>query len=283
LTATAEHRLNADEAAERIDAFLKRCGPVTVLGGAGISTASGIPDYRDADGNWKNASPMQFSQFTGSEAARRRYWARSYAGWKHIEGARPNDAHRAIAGLEQAGRIAGVIAQNVDGLHNRAGSERVIDLHGRLDRVICLECHTPLDRKRWQAMLETANPGWSADVDYYKPDGDAELTADKVARFNVPECPACGGTMKPDVVFFGENVPKPRVDAAMNMLDTSSGLWVIGSSMMVFSGFRFARRAAETEKPIAILNRGRTRGDDLATLKVDTELVEVLARVAALA
>ncbi len=250
-----------------------------MLGGAGVSTASGIPDYRDKDGKWKNAQPVQYGDFVGKASTRQRYWARSYAGWKRIATAAPNKAHRALASLERRGHIDTLITQNVDCLHQRAGSERVVDLHGRLDRVVCLDCQAPLSRDRWQRELATANPGWDASVDYYKPDGDAQLSESDIDLFAVPDCPVCGGTVKPDVVFFGENVPKDRVREAMDSIERTPALVVIGSSLMVFSGFRFARRASELGKPICILNHGKTRADDLATLKIENDCGQVLSEL----
>ncbi|MEM9402530.1 MAG: NAD-dependent protein deacetylase [Pseudomonadota bacterium] len=275
-----EPKLNT-ESADLLRDFLHAHGPVTVLGGAGISTASGIPDYRDKNGNWKNASPVQFADFAGKAATRRRYWARSYAGWENIKSARPNAAHEALASLEQDGLVGTLITQNVDGLHERAGSRRLIDLHGRLDRIVCMDCKTSMDRETWQQHLATLNADWQATIDYYKPDGDAQLSDEDIARFRVPDCPACGGRIKPDVVFFGENVPRARVADAMQSLDDSAALLVVGSSLMVFSGFRFVRRAAETNKPVLILNRGKTRGDDLASLKIDDDCGVVLSRITA--
>lgn len=267
------------ESARQLRSFIESHGPVAMLGGAGISTASGIPDYRDADGRWKNARPVQYADFVNQPSTRRRYWARSYAGWERISTATPNAAHDALASLERRGHIDTLITQNVDCLHQRAGSERVVDLHGRLDRVICLDCRTPMPRDRWQEQLAAANPRWNARVDYYKPDGDAELEQDDIDRFDVPPCPACGGMMKPDVVFFGENVPKERVRKAMDVVERSPALVVVGSSLMVFSGFRFARRASELGKPICILNRGKTRADELADLKLENDCGHVLAEL----
>ena len=262
--------------------FLDTHTRVTVLTGAGISTGSGIPDYRDRDGNWKHAKPMQFAEFKGTLAGRRRYWARSFIGWGRMSAADPNHAHRALAALEQRDRIDTLVTQNVDGLHSQAGSERVVDLHGRLDHVICLDCGWGEDRPSWQARLESANPEWNQGVIAWKPDGDAVLADEDTSRFEVPPCPACGGIVKPDVVFFGENVPKERVDAGYAAVDRSDALLVIGSSLMVFSGLRFPRRAHELGKPIAIVNRGKTRADDLATLRLDADCGAVLNAALAL-
>lgn len=257
--------------------FLDDSDSVTVLTGAGVSTASGIPDYRDASGKWKAAAPIQFAEFAGSDDARRRYWARSYIGWQRFGQAQPNDAHRSLAKLEAAGKIDTLITQNVDKLHTRAGSERVIDLHGDLSQVRCLDCSATLHRTRYQDRLAAANPDWHARVFQYRPDGDAELAEASYDRFEVPGCTACGGRVKPDVVMFGENVPGERVAEAMAAVDRADALLVVGSSLMVYSGFRFARRAHEAGKPIAIVNRGATRADDLATLKVEADCAEALA------
>ncbi len=259
--------------------FLTAHARVTVLTGAGISTGSGIPDYRDRDGNWKHARPMQFAEFKGTTAGRRRYWARSFIGWRRMSTANPNPAHHALAVLEHRNHIDTIVTQNVDGLHSRAGSERVVDLHGRLDRVVCLDCGWGEDRPSWQHRLETANPEWNQAVVAWKPDGDAVLADEDTSRFDVPPCPACGGIVKPDVVFFGENVPKDRVEAGYAAVERSDGLLVIGSSLMVFSGLRFPRRAHELGKPIAIVNRGRTRADELATLRLDKDCESALDQV----
>ena len=262
-----------------LNELLEDVGAVTVLTGAGVSTGSGIPDYRDRDGEWKHAPPMQFSEFAGSETARRRYWARSYVGWQRFGTARPNAAHHALARLESDGKVDTVITQNVDRLHSRAGSENVIDLHGDLGKVRCIDCNTIALRHNFQRELKDANPDWHARVFRYRPDGDVELAENSHVDFAVPGCRTCGGRVKPDVVMFGESVPKGRVEDAMSAVDRTDALLVAGSSLMVFSGFRFARHAHETGKPIAIINRGRTRADDLASVKVDADCGDVLSRL----
>lgn len=269
-----------NDAALRLADFLDAHARVTVLTGAGISTGSGIPDYRDRDGNWKHAKPMQFAEFKGALRGRRRYWARSFIGWQRMSGANPNPAHESLAALEARGHVELLITQNVDGLHSRAGSTRVVDLHGRLDRVICIDCGWRQDRPAWQATLEAHNPDWNRTVLAYKPDGDAVLEDEDTESFTVPDCPDCGGIVKPDVVFFGENVPRDRVTAGYAAVEESDALLVIGSSLMVYSGLRFPRRAEELGKPVAIVNRGRTRADEFAALKVDADCGATLADAA---
>jgi NAD-dependent SIR2 family protein deacetylase len=246
-------------------------GDVVVLSGAGLSTDSGIPDYRGASGSRRRHTPMTYQTFTRDPRGRHRYWARSYVGWRQIRGARPNDGHRAVGELQQAGMLGGVITQNVDGLHGAAGSREVVELHGALARVRCLDCAALTTRDAIQARLLAANPGWlertrSAAT---APDGDADLPDDLVDGFTVVGCAACGGTVMPDVVFFGGSVPRATLDAAWAMFDRAEALLVIGSSLTVFSGFRFVRRAAERGVPIGILNRGPTRGDDHAAVRLD--------------
>ncbi len=256
--------------------FLEDADTLAVLSGAGVSTASGIPDYRDRNGERKHAEPIQYGEFVGSEAARKRYWARSYIGWQRFREARPNAAHRALADLEAAGKVDTLITQNVDRLHHDAGSDQVIELHGDLGKVRCIACGATVRRSAFQESLEDANRHWHAEVFRYKPDGDAELADSSYQRFAVPACGDCRGIMKPDVVMFGEGVPKRRVEQARAAVERADALLVVGSSLMVFSGFRFARRAAELEKPVAILNQGRTRADELATLKIDADCTRVL-------
>ena len=253
---------------------------LTVLSGAGCSTGSGIPEYRDDNGDWMHAKPVQFPDFMASARVRRRYWARSYVGWGRMSCARPNAAHRALATLEDRGIVTQLITQNVDNLHRVAGSRNVIDLHGVLHQVRCMACEFRSGREQLQQQLEAMNPDWAANITAAAPDGDAHIEADTDA-FEVPSCPACGGILKPDVVFFGESVPRERVDQAREALAASDGLLVVGSSLMVFSGFRFAREAAAAGKPIAIVNRGRTRADDLASIKVAADCGPTLSAVQA--
>ncbi len=252
---------------------------LAVLTGAGCSTASGIGDYRDESGEWKRAMPIQHADFLRCTAVRQRYWARSFHGWPSFSAARPNAAHEALATL----RPMGVITQNVDRLHQRAGSDRVIDLHGRLDQVICMSCGTLSPRHELQDRLAVSNPWLGGARFATAPDGDADvqMTEEALAQVVVPDCQGCGGTLKPHVVFYGDNVPKARVDAAYAWVDSCDGLLVVGSSLMVFSGLRFARRAAKRGVPLALVNKGRTRADELFDLRVDAACESVLAQIAA--
>jgi NAD-dependent SIR2 family protein deacetylase len=269
------------EDAERLARFLRNQSRITVLTGAGCSTASGIPEYRDDDGNWKHRKPMQFADFVGSEKNRQRYWAQSFAGWKRISSARPNAAHQAITSLERSGLVSCVITQNVDNLHRTSGCRNVIDLHGVLDRVECLDCGKTDSRQTYQSKLRDLNPDWEAKITGISPDGDARLSIDDFRSFQIPACAYCAGTVKPNVVFFGESVPAARVARARKSLSQSDALLVIGSSLMVFSGYRFARIASEAGKPIAIVNRGTTRADHLATHKLTTDCSGLLPRTVA--
>jgi NAD-dependent SIR2 family protein deacetylase len=247
-------------------ADLLAAGEVVALTGAGVSTDSGIPAYRDEEGRWKQSAPMQFREFEGSAAARQRYWARSMLGWPRMSQARPNAAHRALSEMERRGLLRLLITQNVDGLHSAAGSQNVVDLHGRLDRVTCLQCKRLSSRADLQDRLVSQNPDF-LQLDFVaRADGDVELAVDYHA-FRVPPCEACGGVLKPDVVFFGENVPAPRVVHSMSALDGARALLIVGSSLMVFSGFRFARAAARLGVPIVVVNLGKTRADDLASAR----------------
>jgi len=261
---------------DRLTAFIARSRRLLVLTGAGCSTESGIPDYRDVDGGWKHRRPVQFSDFVSDEAVRKRYWARSMVGWRRVGGAAPNPAHRALAALEQAGRIHWLVTQNVDGLHQRAGSRCVTDLHGRIDRVVCRDCGRVTARRDLQSRIVAENPDWVELDAVSAPDGDAMLVDRDFATFRVPGCAGCRGMLKPDVVFFGESVPKARVVKAMDALERADALLVVGSSLMVWSGYRFARLAAERGLPVASINRGRTRADHLLDIKVEESCGEAL-------
>ena len=272
---------------ERLAEFI-RCHPrLLVLTGAGCSVASGIPEYRDHDGSWKSRPPVRYAEFVASPAVRRRYWARSLFGWARVAGAEPSAVHRALARLEHGGYCKAVVTQNVDALHQRAGSRRVIDLHGRLDEVECLECGTRIRRADVQEVLLAWNGPFVAAfgealaaAPSARPDGDAQVDAD-FSEFRVPDCPACGGVLKPAVVFFGENVPRGRVDAALAALAAADALLVVGSSLMVFSGFRFCLAARDMGKPVAAVKLGRTRADDLLSLKIPSDCGQALEGVVA--
>ena len=264
---------------EALDEFLTSHTRITVLTGAGISLASGIPTYRDKAGHWRHSEPIKHQEFLAEPHRRRRYWARSMRGWPAVRDARPTAAHRALAILERRGHIDTIITQNVDRLHQRAGSARVIDLHGRLDRVHCLDCNDFHCRERIQQQLVRGNDSVRATT-AARPDGDADLPADVERQFRVPACGACGGTLMPDVVFFGGTVPRPRVQACTDAVARSDALLAVGSSLQVFSGFRFCRQAQRLGKPLAVLNPGITRADDIAQLKVSADCQALLTAFA---
>ncbi len=253
-----------------LESFIGRARHLFVLTGAGCSTASGIPDYRDTAGAWKRPPPMTFQSFSGSAAARRRYWARSLVGWPSVEKAMPALSHRAIARMQLDGPVHYLLTQNVDGLHEKAQSPQAQDLHGRLDRVVCLTCGACSPRHLFQARLIADNPDWADRRAELAPDGDAQIDETDFSDFTVPSCEGCGGVLKPDVVFFGETVPRDRVDEAMAALSEADAMLIVGSSLMVYSGFRFARRAHEIGIPIASLTIGLGRADPMLTLKVDS-------------
>ena len=260
-------------------------GGVLVLSGAGISTESGIPDYRGPTGARRRGSPMTYQDFVATPQARQRYWARSHIGWRTVAQATPNAGHEAVAELQRLGYCGGVITQNVDGLHQRAGALDVVDLHGRLDRVVCLGCDERSSRERLETRLTEANPGWDAavgKVTRLHPDGDVELPDDLVQQFVVVPCAMCrGGVLKPDVVFFGESVPRERVERCYAMVDDATALLVLGSSLTVMSGYRFVRHAARRRIDVVIVNQGPTRGDEHATLRVDAPLGPTLTSLVA--
>ncbi|WP_407111915.1 NAD-dependent protein deacetylase (plasmid) [Streptomyces sp. DSM 116494] len=257
-----------------------RLGGVLALTGAGISTESGIPDYRGEGGSLTRHTPMTYQDFTGSAGARRRYWARSHLGRRVFARARPNSGHRAVAAFERQGLLSGVITQNVDGLHQAAGSEGVVELHGGLDRVVCLSCRAFSPRAELAARLEEANAGFAPVAAGINPDGDADLSEEQVGDFRVVPCTVCGGILKPDVVFFGENVPPQRVEHCRALVREASSLLVLGSSLTVMSGLRFVRQAARTGTPVLIVNRDPTRGDPHALSRVALPLGAALGAVA---
>jgi len=255
-------------------------GDVVVLTGAGISTESGIPDYRGETGSLRTHTPMTYGDFVASESGRQRYWARSHLGWRTIARALPNEGHRAVAALQARGHLSGVVTQNVDGLHQTAGARDVIELHGNLDRVICLNCRTTSAREALDRRLRAANPDFEGEATRINPDGDVDLPDSIVRTFNVVPCEACGtGVLKPDVVFFGENVPKPRVERCYRLIDDAAAMLVLGSSLTVMSGFRFVRHAAKAGKPVLIINQGVTRGDPYAAHRVNLPLGQALTEL----
>ena len=255
-------------------------GGVLILSGAGLSTESGIPDYRGPTGMARRATPMTYQAFTGSAAARRRYWARSHIGWRHIVRAKPNDGHHAVAELSRRGLLTGIITQNVDGLHQAADASGVTELHGSLHRVICLSCGQRTPRTELDRRLEAANRGWDTRLAASaNPDGDAVLDDAVTESFQVTDCSACQGVLKPDVVFFGENVPRQRAEGCYALVEQSSALVVLGSSLTVMSGFRYVRHAASLQRPIVIVNQGATRGDAYATATLDAPLGPTLTEL----
>ncbi|WP_171245981.1 Sir2 family NAD-dependent protein deacetylase [Isoptericola sediminis] len=268
-------------------ARLLRGGTFTALTGAGISTDSGIPDYRSPDSPPRN--PMTYQQFVGDPDFRRHYWARNHVGWRHVHRTHPNEGHRVLADLEDRGIVRGVITQNVDLLHEDAGSRTVIDLHGRYDSVVCLSCGRTISRAHLAERLDALNPGFIesvldggttvADVEV-APDADAVIA--RTSHFNPADCEFCGGVLKPEIVYFGENVPRERVERAFALVESADALLVAGTSLTVMSGLRFVRRAAKNGQPVVIVNRGETRGDPLATVKVDAGASETLAALAEL-
>jgi NAD-dependent deacetylase sirtuin 4 len=261
-------------------AELLRGRRVAVLSGAGISTDSGIPDYRGPGTRARTRSPVQFRQFIDSPSHRQRYWARSAVGWPKFRATRPNPAHRALVELESDGAILGLITQNVDGLHHQAGSKRVVELHGALAEVRCLGCATMLPRDTFQQRLLKANPGWDSETAPSAPDGDADLEDPRIAAFAVPSCEACDGVLKPNVVFFGESVPGDVVAAAWALYEECEVLLVVGSSLTVYSGYRFVRRATQDGKPTVLINIGESRGDEEATIRWSAPLGETLPQLA---
>lgn len=259
--------------------FIQAHPRLAVLTGAGVSTGSGIPDYRDEHGAWKRARPVEFRPFMTDARVRQRYWSRSTVGWPIISRASPNAAHRALARLEGMGFVSRLITQNVDGLHTAAGSRDVIDLHGRLEHARCMQCGLTIARAELQRQLLAGNPTWAAIEGHVAPDGDVDMEGHDYSGFLVPDCPECGGILKPDVVFFGETVPRERVDRAFEAVASADALLIVGSSLMVYSGFRFAEAAAAAGKPLAAINLGKTRADHLLALKINAPCAETLNEI----
>jgi NAD-dependent SIR2 family protein deacetylase len=268
--------------AQELARFLARHPHTLVLTGAGLSTASGIPDYRDRDGVRRGRLPIQGPEFRRSTAVQRRYWARSMIGWPVLAQARPNAGHAALATLEAGGHIGALLTQNVDGLHQRAGSQAVLELHGNIHAVLCLDCGARVTRAAVQDQLLGANPQVANAAAQPLPDGDAQVEPEFLDDFHLPVCGKCGGTLMPDVVFFGDNVPAPRTASALAHMAAADALLVVGSSLMVFSGFRFCRLAFEAGKPIAAVNLGRTRADHMISLKIEASAERLLPPVAGL-
>lgn len=268
------------ESVDSLLTILESRRPWVALTGAGISSASGIPTYRDHKGTWLGSQPIQHDEFISDSSKRQRYWSRSALGWPRVSAAQPNESHTALVKLEQAGLLAGVITQNVDRLHQRAGSQRVIDLHGRLDRVKCLDCSYVTSREAIQNWINNHNALPDTSSLTLRPDGDADLPAHYVSDFHVPHCRACGGVVMPEVVFFGGTVPGPVVDECYQMIDASEGMLVIGSSLSVYSGLRFCRYAVDQGRPLIILNQGQTRADNFCTRKFSDTPFALMAQCA---
>ncbi|WP_433826345.1 NAD-dependent protein deacetylase [Actinoplanes sp. CA-015351] len=271
--------LSVVEQVALLDAWIAE-GGVAVLSGAGLSTDSGIPDYRGPSGSARRGSPMTYQTFTSDALARRRYWARSHLGWRTIGDARPNDGHRAVARWQSSGLLNGLITQNVDGLHQAAGAHDVVELHGNLARIVCLDCRELTSRTELTARMDQANPDFSAVATGINPDGDVELDDAELTGFTVVDCRSCGGVLKPDVVYFGETVPPDRVATAFDLVESARTLLVLGSSLTVMSGRRFVLRAVREGVRVAIVNRGVTRGEPYANMVIDAPLGVVLPNLA---
>jgi NAD-dependent SIR2 family protein deacetylase len=266
----------AIKSAESLADFIQSNSNIFVLTGAGVSTASGLPNYRDESGNWKHQKPMEYRDFVHHQASRQRYWARSAVAWQRFVRARPNPAHHALVRLESMMKVSRLVTQNVDRLHQQAGSRGVIDLHGNLEKIVCLDCGGKASRDKFQHRLLASNPGLAQLSALPLPDGDVLLEPVEPDQINVPGCETCGGLLKPDVVFFGETVPAARVRECFDVLEASDAMLVIGSSLMVYSGLRFVRQAFQQKLPILAVNRGRTRADELFDCKIEADCASIL-------
>ncbi len=256
--------------------LLSRSPGFCVLTGAGVSTQSGLPAYRDENGEWKHSKPMQHQDFVSSESRRKYYWARSMLGWPSFNNAKPSQAHQNIAALQNEGFVGPIITQNVDRLHQAAGSKQILDLHGRLDEVICLNCNQLFSRHDFQSKLESLNPGFGAEKKSLRPDGDVDIDSTSLQSFCVPSCKLCDGVLKPNVVFFGGVLNPDIVKKASKAVDASPGLIAVGSSLMVYSGYRYVKQAIELNKPVICINQGVTRADGLFDQKALRQLCETL-------
>ncbi len=272
---------STNDESDQLANFIRTHQPLTVITGAGCSVASGIPTYRDDKGTWQRPDPIQHNEFLTSHNKRQRYWARSYTGWPAVADAKPNGTHQALADLEAQGYIKLLVTQNVDRLHQRAGHKHVVDLHGRLDLVECLDCGQRFEREHIQDLLQNLNPHLEGQSGELAPDGDADVPDHQVTNMHVPHCSACGGMLKPNVVFYGGGVAKQVVQEIYDTIADCKGLLVVGSSLMVFSSYRFCRYAHTKQIPIAILNNGMTRADELAALKVSETSETILAQTTA--
>jgi NAD-dependent SIR2 family protein deacetylase len=266
---------------DQLARFFQTHQHIFVITGAGISTESGIPDYRDENGDWKRKSPITHQQFVSKESFRKRYWSRNMVGWKLLKRATPNRGHLALTQLETNGYLQVIVTQNVDGLHQQAGSQHVIDLHGNVSRCVCLSCRKIVLRSELQTILECLNPEFLDSCANSAPDGDADVIQQDLNHFQVPDCQLCGGILIPDVVFYGGSVPKTRVDYISRQLETADALLLIGSTMMTYSSFRYCIAGVSQNKPIAAINRGVTRADKLLAFKITGHCSEVLAKLAA--
>lgn len=270
---------NQSESLHRLVGFIRENNPLFVLTGAGCSTESGIPDYRDTNGEWKHARPVQYQEFVQHYTMRQRYWARSMVGYHRIANAIPNYAHQTLAELEHRSFVSFLVTQNVDGLHQKAGQRNVVELHGSLAMVRCLNCDYRYQRKQIQSTLAELNPSFRQYCADAAPDGDAQLEQANLAGFGVPDCVRCGGILKPDVVFFGESVPKERVTSAFSSLQRARGMVIVGTSLFIYSGYRFVRFASDNNIPIAAINLGATRADKDFAIKLEQNCAEVLYKL----
>lgn len=262
--------------AESLAVFIQSHSSIFVLTGAGVSTASGLPNYRDEAGNWMHQKPMEYRDFVHQRASRQRYWARSAVAWQRFVQARPNPAHHALVRLQSLMKVSRLVTQNVDRLHQQAGSRDVIDLHGNLEKTVCLDCGGKASRDRFQHRLLASNPGLAQLSAQPLPDGDALIDNFEPDQIRVPGCETCGGRLKPDVVFFGETVPADRVRECFDVLEGSDAMLVVGSSLMVYSGLRFVRQAFQKKLPILAINRGLTRADELFDCKIEADCADTL-------